>query len=551
MAIILRSSWVGSWMGSSAGSLVTLACLLPLGAAPALAQTSSSFDVPAEPRFAIKALKVEGASLVPDQDIERVTAAFVGPDKTFADLRRAVQAVEELYAAHGFKAVKAILPEQEAAGGVFRIRIIETKLGSVIVNGNQHFTERQIRAVLPGLQEGESPDMIVVSHQLQLANENPARQAAVVLKEGRGDALVDAVVQVADQDPLRTIAYVDNSGTSATGYQRTGIALQHANVWGRDHVASFQAATSPDHISDVAILAVGYRIPLYALGDSVEFNASYSDVNSGHVEGAGSSPALDISGSGSTLGLTYNHLLDPLGDWRHRVSATLEQKEFKNNVIASGTSLVPNLADRPFTLSYGGTISSAEGQRDFHLSASFNLPGTANNSTQAYNQFGGRAGATGQFAILRWSGRVIRQFSGDWSLTGSASGQWTRDALISGEQFGLGGAQSVRGFEERVLANDQGLRTSLELQAPDQAGRLGLANASLHPLVFWDFGHVWRNNALPGETDQSTIASVGAGLRLFWNNRLSLTADYGVVAVPGAGRKQGDGRLHASLVALF
>jgi hemolysin activation/secretion protein len=244
-------------------------------------------------------------------------------------------------------------------------------------------------------------------------------------------------------------------------------------------------------------------------------------------------------------------LLDPLGDWRQRVSLALEQKEFNNKVLAAGTPLVPNLADRPLTLSYSGSIRSAEGERDFRISDSVNLPGDANDSTQAYNQPGARAGAKGDFSILRWNAGVTEQFPGDWTLTANGNGQLTDDALISGEQFGLGGAQSVRGFEERAIANDQGLRTSLELQAPDQASRLGLENFSLHPAVFWDFGHVWRNHALPGEIRHSTIASLGGGIRLLWSNRLSLTADYGVVAVPGAGHKVGDGRLHASLTVLF
>ncbi|MBL8483386.1 MAG: ShlB/FhaC/HecB family hemolysin secretion/activation protein, partial [Rhodocyclaceae bacterium] len=456
-----------------------------------------------------------------------------------------------LYARRGFRTVKVILPEQQTASGEFRIKVIEARIGSVIVNGNQHFSDRQILAAVPALQEGESPDMLRVTRQVQVANENPARQMAVILKESRGDALVDAVVQVADQTPLRAIAYLDNTGSTQTGRFRLGGALQHANLFGREHVLTLQAATSPGHVKDVSILGLGYRIPFYSVESTLDLSASYSDVDSGRVAGVGGGPDLNISGSGSTFGATFTRQLAAPGDWRQKLGLGLEYKFFRNQVLAGSTSLIPNLASRPLSLIYSLARREPAGGVNLRLALSHNLPGGTDNNTAAYQQAGARSEATANFLVLRWHAGMDRTFANDWTLSGNASGQWTRDALIPGEQFGIGGAQSVRGFDERVLANDQGLRTSVELTAPNIANRLDLQDFALRPGVFWDFGHVWRNHALPGEIEHSSIASVGASIRATFGSRASFSADYGIVTVPGAGRQRGDARLHASFVLQF
>ena len=54
-----------------------------------------------------------------------------------------------------------------------------------------------------------------------------------------------------------------------------------------------------------------------------------------------------------------------------------------------------------------------------------------------------------------------------WRHTGEA---YSPDLLISGEQFGLGGAHSIRGFEERELSADKGIQASLEIYALPLAG---------------------------------------------------------------------------------
>ncbi|MEG2034533.1 MAG: ShlB/FhaC/HecB family hemolysin secretion/activation protein, partial [Janthinobacterium sp.] len=88
-------------------------------------------------------------------------------------------------------------------------------------------------------------------------------------------------MSVVDHKPLRFIATLDNTGTEASGHWRTGIAVQHANLFDRDHVGTLAYSTSPDGPSgqNLNVYSVGYRVPLYALGDSIDFVYGRSSVN--------------------------------------------------------------------------------------------------------------------------------------------------------------------------------------------------------------------------------------------------------------------------------
>ena len=105
----------------------------------------------------------------------------------------------------------------------------------------------------------------------------------------------------------------------------------------------------------------------------------------------------------------------------------------------------------------------------------------------------------GNYSVLRPSGWL-------WSVRGQF--QYSPDALISGEQFGLGGAASVRGTGERVLAGDKGLFASAELSTPE-------LRTGLRLFGFMDTG--WLNNngggVVPTKPESDQLISGGLGVR--------------------------------------
>ena len=148
-------------------------CLM-LGVDAVMAQQAGS---PAEssqgqqdPRFEIRRFVVEGATLISATDIDLATAAFVGGNKDFSDVQRALESIERLYAGKGFSAVQVILPEQELDRGEVHFKVVEARVGKVLVEGNKFFDEANIRASLPSLSPGEAPNVNRIAQSLRVAN---------------------------------------------------------------------------------------------------------------------------------------------------------------------------------------------------------------------------------------------------------------------------------------------------------------------------------------------------------------------------------------------
>ncbi len=545
-----------AWVCAShfAAGLAVAQTTPPAGStAPAPAPSAPSSTPAAATQFAIKAYKVLGNTLLNAKRVETITEQYTGAQSDFETIQRAVEALEKAYVNAGFGSVVVEVPEQELQGGVVTLQVVEGKLGEIKVEANAHFDEANVKNSLPALRTGETTNTAELNRNLGLANDGGVKNTSVTFKRNAVTGLSDALVKVTAEDPERWLALLDNTGAAATGLYRAGLIYQHGNLFNRDHALSVQLMSSPGYWRQVGIVGVGYRIPFYGLGGTLDVNASYSNVDSGKVAGAGGGPDLSISGSGNTFGLKYTHLFDATPELQHRVSLGLEHRNFGNSVTLTGVpgaSLVPDLATRPLTLAYSGQYRVAERDSSYSISVSKNLPGAANGSTTDFNQPGGRAGATANFHMLKFNLQATERWPSQWSLRGAVSGQLTTQLLISPEQFGAGGADSVRGFSEREAAGDRGWRAGLEVWAPP----FEASPWRLVPLAFADAAEAVRNQPAAGEIERQQISSAGLGLRATMGRHLNLRVDWGHVlrGVNGiAGARAGDSRLHATLIWNF
>lgn len=555
---------------------VAIATLLCLGAQLARAQSQpSAVPAPApaaapaaEPRFDIKKFTVHGATLITADGLRLLLAPFTGKGKDFGDVQRALEALEKSYASKGYSAVQVILPEQELDSGAVEFNVIEAKVGKVVVEGNKYFDDANIRASLPHVQPGLAPNIFQISDDLRLANENPAKQTTVLLRSGDEEGQVDAVARVADQRPNRLSITLDNTGTQQTGIFRLGFGYQNANMWGRDHVLNAQYVTAPndddkpDRLSlypskHVMIVGAQYQIPLYREGDSLDFSAGYSNVNSGVVANL-----FNISGSGSIFGVRYNHNLKKIGDLEHTLSFGADWRAYRSEVTqigVAGFGLVPDITVHPLTLAYSGVYRQRESETSFSISVSRNLPGGNDAGTGEFHgdtstvpvRPPARAGANPDYLLVRWSFNHNHALPGDYQFRWGMSGQVTRDMLVPGEQFGIGGADSVRGFLEREIIDDNGYRGMLELYGPDFGGKLPVAGATMRVLAFTDWGVVKRVHPAVLEMDGQHIGSVGFGLRFSRGTNVSVRLDAARVMDAGGLQSKGDMRVHASLAYIY
>lgn len=479
-------------------------------------------------RFDIVRFDVTGNTLLSNKEVDAAVAPFIGKGRDFGDVQRALEALEGVYHALGYSVVQVELPEQELNRGVVLLKVVQTRIGRVTVVGNTRFDEANIRRSLPALQEGKTPNIKQVSAGIKVANENPAKKITMKLQSGEADDEVNAKLEVVDESPWKVSANFDNTGSASTGNTHAGVVLQHANLFGRDHVASVQYTTTVEKPSQMAVWGAGYHIPLYSLGDSIDLIGSYSNVDSGTVSAG--LVNLAISGKGSVLGARYNHTLPKRDNYEPKLIVGLDNKVFKNFVLYQGTNFGNDITVRPLSINYLGAWTLDNGDANVSLTLAHNIPGGSSGKQADFDK--GRLGAPASFSVLRFAGAFNRTLDKDWQLRSIVNGQWTPQSLIPGEQFGAGGASSVRGFAEREVSNDVGVAANVELYTPSLCPSRETWQCRV--LFFYDGAYAKRNHALPGELLNTTIGSVGIGLRYLIGADINVQVDFGHIVHAGA-----------------
>lgn len=492
----------------------------------ALAVLNSPAVLADDEKFDIGRYEVVGASLLAPDEVSRLVAPYTGPGRVFGDLQRALEALEAAYARLGYGAVQVSLPEQELTQGVVRIVVVESVVGTVRVSGNQHFSAANIRDSLPRIREGTSPNSLRISENVQAANENPAKKVDAVMHMGERDGTVDLDLKVDDTPPGRFFVNADNTGNARTGKTRLGLSYQHANLFDRDHVGTIGYTTSPERHDRVDIYSASYRIPLYALGDSIDLIYGQSTVSAG--SSATTAGPLQFAGSGKVYSLRYNNLQPRSGEYSHRFVFGFDQKEFDNACTLNGAAICgaggADVTVRPLSLTYLGQWAAPGRSTDFSLAASHNLPGGPHGRQADFGLV--RPGSERDYSLYRLTASHAQSVGGDWQWRVAVNGQLTSTALVPGEQLGLVGGSAVRGFEERVVARDAGYVANFEVYTPDLlAGQPGVGSGNLRGLAFVDFGRGWDRRPTPQLHPTESVASAGLGLRYALGRDASLRFD--------------------------
>ena len=499
------------------------------------------------PRFEIRSYRVEGNSLLTQGAIDKILTPYTGKDSDFGTVQEALEALEQAYHRRGYTAIQVFLPEQALERGEVMFRVMEARMGAVKVEGNRYFSQGNIRKSLPALREGVPPNIDRISTNLRTANENPAKKVNLQMQGGEKENEVNAVLKVADEKPWKIAFMGDNSGTRQTGKARTGVLVQHANVADLDHVFTAMYTTSPDHIKEVSIYGASYHIPIYAWSDSIDLFGGYSDVDSGTLPMGTAN--LAVSGKGTVAGGRYNQTLTRIGRYEHKLIYGVDFRDYQNNVNLAGIPLDTSVRVTPLSLSYSGSMQFTGAETGFNVGLSRNIPVCTGGKEADFSQV--RTNAPADYTIFRYGGNLGYVLPQDWQFRLVFNGQYTDSALIPGEQFGLGGATSVRGFDEREVANDRGIFGSAELYTPNLTQWLSLPKSLCRLLAFYDIGQVSGVNVQPGDEGRMTLTSAGVGIRLDIMKILTMALDYGYVLNPGLTGDRGNSRFHIRAVLTF
>jgi hemolysin activation/secretion protein len=288
---------------------------------------------------------------------------------------------------------------------------------------------------------------------------------------------------------------------------------------------------------------------------ALDLFGAHSDVDGGTATTAAG--PLQFSGKGEVLGLRLSRPFERIGTATHRVSFGVDRRVYLNDCSilglppgACGTA-GEDVAVTPVSIDYQW---QSEGPRPFgfNVGYSHNLD-TGNGGNAGPADFEAvRPGAVRHYQLMRLGAFGTMFLPGAWQLQVRGNGQWSADPLVPGEQFGIAGADTVRGYEQREITGDSGVVATVEVITPNLIPASGTPGAALRLLAFADAGKAFNRLDTPCRLGDSRcrLASAGVGARIVYGS-LQLKLDVAHALKDAINTGKGDTRAHLQAIYGF
>jgi len=473
---------------------------------------------------------IQDIPFLENPDFRQAIQPFIGKLLTENTIRDLEDAIILYCRAHGKLLVDVILPEQDIENGALQLWFLEGKVGKITVNnpGRKWFSDKLILGDVR-LQPGGPIDSQKLTQDLDWLNNNPFRQVDVTFKPGDSLGLSDVELMVNDRIPVRPYIGYENSGARFTGEERFLAGFNWGNAFGLDQQLNYQFA-SDINFDLVKAHSASYIIPL-PWRHTLMLYGSYVDGKADFGEAGGGTTA---NGTSWQTSLRYSIPLPELGHLRHEVSAGFDFKRANNDLEAGGTTVLQSSDTdiAQFELGYSGLLADSFGRTTFGLEAYYSPGGlTEYNDATDFNGLRVNAKAAYFYARLNVERLTRLPYGLSWVLSGWLQG--TTERLLPSEELAVGGYNTVRGYDERVVLGDDGWIVDNELRAPpfspgDLLHVIWLKD-QIQFLGFFDYGSVRVIDAGPqdGNDPNKTLYSVGVGFRYTLRKNLSVRFDYG------------------------
>lgn len=475
---------------------------------------------PSGPTIPVQSISVLGSSVFDRDDLEQILAPLEGREVALTELQQAADAITQLYLNEGYLTSRAILVAQEVVDGVVTIQVIEGRIGDIQVEGTERLRERYVRRRIElGTNVPLRTDQL--EDQLRLLRADPLLEN-VEASLRAGDELGESrlIVKVKEADPLFGSLRADNYSPPSVGSERTGITLAHRNLTGladRLSVSYDRTTRGGSNVFDF-----NYQIPVNPMEGTVQLrtvieNNRVLQEPFDEFDIAGESERYEISYRQPLVRSPREEFALSLG-FSHRDGQTLA---FDLIPIGLGANDEGKTSTSVFR--FGQDYVRRDVRGAWALRSQFNI-GTGLFDATTNDQLP-------DSEFFSWLGQTqrVQRVGNDHLLIFQLDAQLTDNALLSSEQFVIGGGQSLRGYRQNARAGDSGIRFSVEDRITMARNEAGAATFQLIP--FFDMGTVWNDDDNAELADQRFLA--GLGLGVFWEimPRVDVRLDFGIPLV--------------------
>jgi hemolysin activation/secretion protein len=537
------------------------------------------FDIEEGPHVVVKEFRLLDAEDLPKYDvsIDEIKSSILEklrlgqPEKGFSigELQEVADEVTRYYRAKGLILSTAVIPVQTVAGGIVDVQIFIGRLGRVLAESHDKYSEKVLRKPFLGL-IGEPVTQEDIEAALLTLTDYPGLSVFGVFQPGQKVGEADIILKVQEEKWYDVAYRADNHGLQETGRNRFRTTIDWNNpTGGADKVtATIQQTYNPKNndywaldytrfLGDGFTLGLGVFKNRFDIGGAFAANqiAARTDNRYLHLEKSFiRSRQKNLSSKLSMTQKVSRTTTQSVQTNEDRLSVFA--LEFNYDSVDTFHPLRP-LLSKLISENFGGglnfaTVTYSRGFNDIFgaMGSSGDQFAGAANSRSSRRGISGNL-AEGQFEKLTANYQRLQLMTKNTSLLFRSELQWSADLLVPLEQYSVGGPENVRGFPDAQGLFDRAYFFSFEyiFNAPFIADKPAFKNRTWGELlqfsVFYDFASAQQNEALDTASDRNTsgswvtFKSVGMGLRFNLpgsiDSRLMYAAELGN-EIPNDGR---------------
>lgn len=468
-------------------------------------------------KFTLNSVQVEGLSVYTPPEMEAIYRPLLGQVITLADLYKVAAAMTDKYRRDGYLLSQVIVPEQDVSAGNAKLVAVEGFIDSVYIQTEEevaHLGESKNVAEMTKRISGMKPVTVeALERNLLLIGDLPGLEVKGVLKASPSVQKAADLYVLISRKRVEGQVTINNRGSRYLGPGQGLATLTVNNVIDENDAITVRGATTAQ-TREMKYGEINYKRVLGPSGLTLDVNGSTAVTHPG-----ASLEPFEVMGQDTDVFARLTYPLTRSRNSNVNVYGEAGWNNVKTKILGTEIS-----KDKIRTLRAGATYSG----RDKKLGANSAIFQV----TQGLDAFGAseRGDATSRprakpdFTKLNATlSREQALKNSQFSLFGAVSGQYSSSPLLAPEEFGLGGEMFGSAYDPSEVTGDSG--AAMRLEGRYTSYPYGKLVNVVQPYAFYDLGMVHNRDPGVGVNKTQTLASYGAGVRVYAKNDVNAAVE--------------------------
>lgn len=454
----------------------------------------------------LSSVNYEGLSVYQPADLESIYAGKIGQEISVADVYQIAAEITRKYRNDGYILTQVVVPPQTIEGGVVQLQVVEGVVDGIAVEGVASDSERALIEAYAAQVKGAPLSTQKLEQAILLINDLPGVSARAVISPSATETGAADMRVVVERKDYQGVLSLDNYGSRYLGPLQGQASVSANSLLNMNERITVDLVYAPGGgiSKELAYGDIAYEQPFGPYGTSLELKAALASTDPGYTLSQ-----YDINGHSSSYSAKINQpiIRTRAFNWSTYGLFDVRNNSTQSNIdntrkdyiraLRAGTEL--DFIDNLFTVAY--TTMNVE------VAQGLSLFGASDNGDADLS----RAAGNPQFTKLNAEVQRLQRLSSNINLLLGVRGQISNDAMLSSEEFGVGGPNYGRGYDPSEIVGDSGFAGKAELQVTEPLATDWVRTYQVYG--FLDAGRVWNEDATTAADQDMSVASTGFGVR--------------------------------------